>query len=128
MNKKSNRITEADEKIIESVPIDLDLHLLINKMDLNLDLAGIFFIAAWEHMEEGKKAFDKLEGKKQNYNKLLGKINKLRQSVVNISQVKNKKTKLVNKLEVLILQLISNLRKLELYYEPVTKHFSLARV
>ena len=71
MNKKSNRITEADEKIIESVPIDLDLDLLINKMDLNLDLAGIFFIAAWEHMEEGKKAFDKLEGKKQNHNKLL---------------------------------------------------------
>jgi len=26
------------------------------------------------------------------------------------------------------LQLISNLRKLELYYEPVTKHFSLAKI
>jgi hypothetical protein len=130
MNKKSSnkQPPKTNEKIIQSIPIDIEIDHLINKMDINLDLAGIFFIAGWEHMGKGKKAFDKLESKKQNYNKLRNKINKLRQFIENFSKVKKKGGKFNNELEEYILKLISNLRELELYYEPVIKHFSLAKI
>ena len=112
------------KKNSDLIPVNLELDYLLNKMDLNLDLAGIFFVASWEHMEEGEKAFHKLKNKKENYDKLITKINKLRQSVDNVKQIKKTTSMLSNKLE----KLITNLRKLEFYYEPVIRHFSLAKI
>lgn len=95
----------------ETKAVDL-VDIIVNRPILNLDLAGILFVAACSNVQQGEKYYLKLQLKIEI---LKSEINKNRLETGEFSY--NFKTSMFRKL-----------RELELLYEPVVRHFSTAKI
>lgn len=99
-----------DEEIVEEIELKEDF--LITNLKINLDLAGIFYQSANNHIIEGNKKFTKLKVEIAKYEKIYA--------------VQAKKCTLDS--EDFFVNQIKNLRSIEVFYEPVIKHFSTAKI
>lgn len=101
--------TKSMEEEIEGVDL---VDMIVNRPILNLDLAGILFVAACSNVQQGEKHYLKLQSKIKN---LKSDIDKNRLDTGEFTY--DFKTSMFRKL-----------RELELLYEPVVRHFSAAKI
>ncbi len=84
----------------------------ILNLKVNLELAGIFFINALSQINEGIKKFAELEDELKRYGK--NYHSKLKEYQLNSDEF--------------ITSMLPQLRNLEIYYEPVVRNFSTAKI
>lgn len=86
--------------------------LTVKHMKLNLDLAGIFFVNAKLQITQGEKTYMKLQNEIKKYRRYYEK---------------RLSTHSINSTDFITYQL-HKLRNIEVFYEPVVRHFSTAKI
>ena len=108
MAKKINKPSE--DKIVEDITDDFTTAMIRNGK-INLDLAGIFFVSAFQQIQQGEKYFKKLQVQIDQYNKDYN--------------IKLQKFNLLT--ERFYVPQFRKIRNGEILYEPVVRHFSTAK-
>jgi hypothetical protein len=111
MKQNSKPKEKLEEIIICEEEIDFTLRIVKN-MKLNLDLAGIFYVNAYLQIKEGQKVFLKLQKEIEKYK----------------SFYKKRADKYPIESEDFITYQLHKLRNIEVFYEPVVRHFSTAKI
>jgi hypothetical protein len=97
---------------IETFEIGVSTESLINAFPIYLDLAGIYFVSAYINYCNGLK----------KYNSLLKEINKYNKAY----EIKAKKCEVSS--DEFITHMTHKIRNIEIFYEPVVRHFSIAKI
>lgn len=108
--KQLKSINESET--IETIDLDFSIDALLSRLPINIDLAGIYFVSAFINILQGKKEYKRLTREIEKYNKLYEK--------------NFKKYPLDS--EEFTTRMIPKLRNIEVFYEPVIRHFSIAKI
>jgi hypothetical protein len=101
-----------EPEAIESFESDIDGFMVVNNLPLNLDLSGIYFVSAYINYLNGVSEYKKLINEFVKYNKAYER--------------RAKKYSL--KSDDFISYMTHKIRNIEIFYEPVVRHFSTAKI
>jgi hypothetical protein len=101
-----------EPKPIETIEIEIDSTTLLSNLPLNLDLAGIFFISAFININQGEKEYNKLQKEIDKYKKTY----------------KSQEKKHSIDTDDFVTHMLSKIRNMEIFYEPVVRYFSTAKI
>lgn len=110
MNEEDN--LDEELKKINNLLSQLTTYEFITTQNINLDLAGIFYVNAWLHIKEGQEKFQKLENELNLYNEVFEKRAK----------------KFRTESDDFVTFQLAKLRELEVHYEPVIRCFSTSKI
>ena len=104
---------EKMPEIVETIEAEsLDTFKFITSFNVNLDLAGILFVNAYLQIKEGQKVFGKLEKEITKYE----------------AYYKKRSSKYSIRSDDFATLQLHKLRNIEVFYEPVVRHFSTAKI
>ena len=115
---KQKRLTKKEitsirePEIIGTIEASFDTKTLLEKIPINLDLAGIFYVSAFINIIQGEKEYHKLLKGVEKYKKVY----------------KTREKKYPTNSDDFITLMLSEIRNIEILYEPVIRCFSIAKI